>query len=43
MEFEDWEVNDDLWLAEADEGKVSPWELGAGEGVGAGGGEQHGQ
>ena len=26
MEFEDWEINDDLWRNEAEEGETPPWE-----------------
>ena len=26
MEFEDWEIDDDLWRAEAEEGEAPPWE-----------------
>ena len=27
MEFEDWEINDDLWRNEAEEGETPPWEM----------------
>jgi hypothetical protein len=32
MEFEDWEVNDDLWMEQATEGDTPPWEQRESEG-----------
>ena len=26
MEFEEWEIEDDLWMEENEEGAVAPWE-----------------
>ena len=31
-QYEDWEIDDDLWRSEAEEGETPPWETGSGEG-----------